>query len=507
MHPFVHAAATPEKPAIIMADGSGTLSYAELEAQSNRAAHFFRGQGLKRGDTVAFLLENSLEYLPLCWGAQRAGLIFVAMSTKLGPQETRYIVENSGADIVIAHAALADVARTLTAPKGGYSLGGPIEGLAPLEPELAAQPPGRISDESQGRDMLYSSGTTGQPKGVTGPLPEGPLDEPNALLGLTKMLYSFSPDMRYLSPAPLYHAAPLRYCMAVHRFGGTVVVMKSFDPERYLALVEEHGITHSQLVPTMFVRMLKLPEDVRARYDTSSLQVAIHAAAPCPVEVKRRMIDWWGPVIHEYYASTEGTGFCAINAEEWQAKPGSVGKSYVGEIRILGEDDNPLPPGREGRIFFAGGGDFEYHNAPEKTAGAKHPEHGATFGDIGYVDEDGYLFLTDRAAYMIISGGVNIYPQEAEDVLVMHPKVADVAVIGVPHEEMGEEVKAVVQPRNWADAGPELEAELIGFVRERLSHVKCPRSIDFEKELPRHDTGKLYKRLLKERYKAAAEAA
>jgi long-chain acyl-CoA synthetase len=321
---------------------------------------------------------------------------------------------------------------------------------------------------------------------------------------LTKVLYAFDENMVYLSPAPLYHAAPLRYSMSVHRAGGTLIVMKKFDPERYLALIEQYRVTHTQVVPTMFVRMLKLPDDIRARHDLSSLKVAIHAAAPCPVEVKRRMIDWWGETIYEYYASTEGTGFCAVSPQEWLKKPGTVGRSLLGEVRILDEEDNVLPPGREGRIYFAGGGEFAYHNDPEKTKSVQHTEHGATFGDIGYLDEDGYLFLTDRAAYMIITGGVNVYPQEAENVLVMHPKVSDVAVFGIPHEEMGEEVKAVVQPRDWADAGPELEAELIAFARARLSHVKCPRSIDFEQELPRHDTGKLYKRLLKDRYKTAA---
>ncbi|MBZ6379073.1 acyl-CoA synthetase [Pacificimonas flava] len=500
MHPFHHAAATPDKPAIIMADGSGEMSYAELEAASNRAAQFYRSQGLKRGDTIVIFLQNCLDYLPLCWGAQRAGLIFVAMSTKLSVDEAQYIVDNSGADLVIADVSLAEVAAKLKAPKGGFSLGGDIDGYEPLAPRLAEQPASRIEDESQGRDMLYSSGTTGRPKGITGPLPDGPIDEMNPLIGLTQMLFNFGPDMKYLSPAPLYHAAPLRYCMAVHRFGGTVVIMKKFDPERFLALVEEHRITHSQLVPTMFVRMLKLPEDVRSKYDVSSLKVAIHAAAPCPIEVKRRMMEWWGPVIYEYYSATEGTGFTAINPQEWMEKQGSVGKALLGEIRIIDEDGNLLPQGREGRVFFAEAGEIEYHGDPEKSASVQHPEHGATFGDIGYVDEDGYLFLTDRAAYMIITGGVNVYPQEAEDVLVMHPKVQDVAVIGVPHEEMGEEVKAVVEPRDWADAGPELEADLIAFARERLSHVKCPRSVDFEKALPRHDTGKLYKRLLKDRY-------
>lgn len=504
MHPFIIAEKTPEKTAIVIAETGETMSYRALEALSNRVAQLFRSHGLKRGDVVALMMENGIEFLPICWGAQRAGLVFTAMSTRLSLDEAQYIVSDSGAKLLFASAGLADIAAQLDVPGPRIAIGGAIPGFTDFESAVAAMPQTRIADESQGRDMLYSSGTTGRPKGVIGPLPEGPLDEMSPLFMLTKVLYGFNADMVYLSPAPLYHAAPLRYCMSVHRAGGTLIVMKKFDPERYLALVEQYRVTHSQLVPTMFVRMLKLPDDVRAKYDVSSMKVAIHAAAPCPVEVKRRMLEWWGETIYEYYASTEGTGFCAVSPQEWLQKPGTVGRAVVGEIRVLDEDDAVLPAGREGRIYFAGGGEFEYHNDAEKTKGAQHPEHGATFGDIGYVDEDGYLFLTDRAAYMIITGGVNVYPQETENVLVMHPKVADVAVIGVPHDEMGEEVKAVVQPRDWADAGPALEAELIAFARARLSHVKCPRSIDFEAELPRHDTGKLYKRLLKDRYKAAA---
>ncbi|MEE4349876.1 MAG: acyl-CoA synthetase [Pacificimonas sp.] len=507
MHPFVHAENSPDKPAIIMADGSGEMSYAELEAASNRAAQFFRSQGLTRGDSFTLLLENCIEYLPIAWGAQRAGLMMVPMSTKLGVSEAQYIIDNSDSQFLIADASLGGVASKLKTPKGNFVMHGDLDGFTRLEPLLAEQPPSRIEDESSGRYMLYSSGTTGQPKGITGPLPEEPIDAPNPLVMLTQMLFGFGPDIIYLSPAPMYHAAPLGYTMTVHKHGGTVVMMRKFDPEQLLANIEKYQITHMQVVPTMFVRMLKLPEDIRAKYDVSSVKAAIHAAAPCPVEVKRRMIEWWGPVIYEYYSASEGTGFTAINPEEWMQKQGSVGKSFLGEIRILDEDDNPLPPGREGRVYFAGAGEIQYHKDPDKSASVQHKEHGSTFGDIGYVDEDGYLFLTDRAAYMIISGGVNVYPQEAEDVLVMHPKVQDVAVIGVPHEEFGEEVKAVVQPREWADAGPDLEAELIAFVRERLSHVKCPRSVDFEQELPRHDTGKLYKRLLKDRYWAEARAA
>jgi acyl-CoA synthetase (AMP-forming)/AMP-acid ligase II len=499
MHPFHHAAATPDKPAIVMGGSGETLTYAELDARSNRIAQLFRSHGLKTGDGIALFMENCLDFLAICWGAQRAGLVFTCLSSKLGLDEARYIVADSGSRLVVASAGLAGVAQGLEAELGRYAVGGAIPGYADFAAAVAAQPAERIADEAAGRDMLYSSGTTGRPKGIVGRVPEGPIDQPDALTMLVKMLYGFDGDTVYLSPAPLYHAAPLRYSMSVMKLGGTVVVMEKFDPERYLDLVARHRVTHSQLVPTMFVKMLKLPDDVRARADVSSLKAAIHAAAPCPVEVKRRMLDWWGPKIFEYYSATEGAGFVAISPTEWLAKPGSVGKALLGEIRIVDDAGALLPPGREGRIFFHGGPEFAYHGDAAKTAGAKG-EHGATFGDIGYVDEDGYLFLTDRAAYMIISGGVNVYPQETEDVLVMHDKVADVAVIGVPDEELGEAVKAVVQPRDWADATPELAAELMAFARGRLSHVKCPKSVDFERELPRHETGKLYKRLLKDRY-------
>lgn len=503
MHPFVHAAATPDRPAIIMANSGATMTYAELDARSNQVAHLLRGHGLQRGDTVAIFLENCLDYLAIAWGAQRAGLVYVAMATKLTADEAGYIINDSGAQVIFAGASLGAVAANLPVVKARYALGGPIAGHASYEDAVAAQPVTRIADESPGRDMLYSSGTTGRPKGVRGALPQGPLDAAEALTMMVGMLYNFGPDMVYLSPAPLYHAAPLRYCMSVHRFGGTVIVMEKFDPEQYLALVEKYRVTQSQLVPTMFVRMLKLPDETRAKYDLSSLQVAIHAAAPCPVDVKHAMIDWWGPKIYEYYSATEGAGFTSITPQEWLAKPGSVGKSILGEIRVLGDDDAPVGPGETGRIFFHGGGEFSYHNDPEKTASVR-TEHGATFGDIGHVDADGYLFLTDRASYMIISGGVNIYPQEAENVLTMHPKVGDVAVFGVPDSVMGEAVKAVIRPADGVTPGPELEAELLGFIRERLSHVKCPKSIDFIDEMPRHDTGKLYKRLLKDRYWAKA---
>ncbi len=365
-----------------------------------------------------------------------------------------------------------------------------------------------IADECEGGDMLYSSGTTGRPKGVKVQLSLAPMGTANPLLMLLQMLYQADGSAMYLSPAPFYHAAPLRYCMSMMRLGATVVAMEHFDPEQALELIERHRITHAQWVPTMFVRMLKLPEEVRARYDVSSIKVAIHAAAPCPIPVKEQMIAWWGPVIYEYYAGTEGNGFCAINSEEWLQHKGSVGKNLLGGMHICDDEGNELPTGEAGVIYFEGGINvFEYHNDPEKTKSSRHPEHSnwSTLGDIGYVDAEGYLYLTDRKANMIISGGVNIYPQEAENVLTMHPKVGDVAVFGVPNEEFGEEVKAVVQPVHWSDVDtPEkakaVERELIDFCKQQLAGLKCPRTIDFEQELPRHPTGKLYKRLLKDRY-------
>jgi long-chain acyl-CoA synthetase len=307
-------------------------------------------------------------------------------------------------------------------------------------------------------------------------------------------------DSIYLSPAPLYHAAPLRFSMMAITLGGTVVIMESFDAEEFLRLVEKHEITQSQLVPTMFVRMLKLPEEIRLRYDVSSLKGAIHAAAPCPIDVKARMIEWWGPILIEYYAGSEGNGVTVSTSQQWLDHRGTVGRAVVGKVRILDENDRELPPGQIGTVYFADAPVFSYHNDPEKTKHAYNANGWSTLGDVGYLDDEGFLYLTDRKSYMIISGGVNIYPQETEDVLITHPDIADVAVFGVPNEEMGEEVKAVVQPHDMARAGKELEAELIVFCRQHLSPIKCPRSIDFEAELPRTPTGKLVKRHLRDKY-------
>ena len=503
MHPSVHAKTQPTKPAFIMASSGETVTYGELEERSNQGAQLFRKLGLKTGDGVAIFMENNVHYLPLVWAAQRSGLFFTCISSRLTAGEVEYIVGDCGAKVFITARGMGQVVEELAGRMPGvkkFMLGGAIAGYEALETALRDMPRTPVADETPGADMLYSSGTTGRPKGVKRTLTGGPLAQANPLMMLAKMLYQFDESTTYLSPAPLYHAAPLRYNMVVHCFGGTTIVMEHFDAEHALGLIGKYQTTHSQWVPTMFVRMLKLPEEVRKKYDVSAMKVAIHAAAPCPIPVKQQMIEWWGPVIYEYYAGTEGNGFCAINAQDWLAHPGSVGKSLLGELHIVGEDGNECATGEAGTIYFANGPEFSYHNDPKKTADARNDKGWSTLGDVGYVDKDGYLYLTDRKAFMIISGGVNIYPQEAENVLINHPKVADVAVIGVPNEDFGEEVKAVVQPMHWADATPKVADELIAYCREHLSAIKCPRSVDFERELPRHPTGKLYKRLIRDRY-------
>jgi long-chain acyl-CoA synthetase len=508
LHPFHHARANPHKAAYIMAGSGETVSYGQLEERSNQGAHLLRRLGLKRGDSIALMMDNNARYLEICFAAQRSGLFFTAMSSRLSLPEALYILGDCAAKVLIVSSSLAAQAAALRDQAPGllarFSVGGELPGHSAWENALASMPVLPIADQSAGRDMLYSSGTTGRPKGVKTELLDEAIDAPGMLTNVAAQLYKLGADSVYLSPAPLYHAAPLRFNMSVLKFGGTSIIMEHFDAEQALALIERHHVTHSQWVPAMFVRMLKLPTEARTRHRLDSLQVAIHAAAPCPVLVKEAMIDWWGPVLYEYYAGTEGNGFVACTSSEWLAHRGTVGRAMVGEPRILDDAGRLLPVGETGTVYFANAPAFEYHNDPAKTAGAKSAEGWTTLGDVGYLDTDGYLYLTDRKHFMIISGGVNIYPQEVENLLVTHPKVADVAVIGVPNEEFGEEVKAVVQPMDMASAGPELAAELIEFCRANISHIKCPRSVDFEAELPRHPTGKLYKRLLRDRYWANA---
>jgi len=505
MHPTIHAQATPDKLALIMAGSGEKLTFRELDALSNQGAQLFRSLGLKTGDAIAIFMENNLLFLPICWAAQRAGLYFTCISSRLTAGEVEYIVKDCSAKVLIASHGLAKVAAEVVPLAGNIaflSVGGKIDGYKSYEDSSRAMPTTPVADQTAGASMLYSSGTTGRPKGVRVPLAGDPIDAVSPLMGLVSMVFGIRADDTYLSPAPLYHAAPLHYSMTCQRLGATVVVMEHFDPEGALAAIATHKASASQWVPTMFVRMLKLPDDVRLKYDVSSMKIAIHAAAPCPIEIKRRMIEWWGPVLHEYYAGTEGNGMCYVNSTDWLAHPGTVGRPILAAVHICGENGEEMPVGEEGVIYFAGATHFHYHNDEKKTAESRHPAHPdwSTLGDVGKLDTEGYLYLTDRKAFMIISGGVNIYPQEAENLLISHPKVADVAVIGVPNEDFGEEVKAVVQPANWADAGPALADELVAYCRERLSPIKCPRSVDFDKELPRHPTGKLYKRLIRDRY-------
>ena len=507
MHPSVHALTHPDKAAIICAETGEVTTYAALDRASNQVAQFFRSKGFVADDVVAFMLDNTPAYYGLTWGAQRSGMRYVCISSRLTQDETDYILENSGAKLLVVSASLASAVNALETQIDRYAIGGEIAGFAGWEDAVAAMPQTPIADERAGVDMLYSSGTTGRPKGVRVPLTEDPaIAASNALVMLAVGLFRFSSDSVYLSPAPLYHAAPLRWSMSLHRIGGTVVLMKKFDPEAALAAIERYKVTCSQWVPTHFVRLLKLPEDIRTRYDLSSLNCAIHAAAPCPVPVKRAMIDWWGPVLEEYYAGSEGNGLTYIGSADWIAHAdcegvGSVGKCVTAILHICGDDnETELAARQEGTVFFQSDHVFEYHGDREKTSSSRNSQGWTTLGDVGWVDEDGYLYLTDRKSFMIISGGVNIYPQEIENHLITHPRVADVAVVGGPHDDMGEEVIAVIQPVDMADAGDALRDDLIAYAREKLSGVKIPRRIDFLAELPRHDTGKLYKRLLRDQY-------
>ncbi|EHI13988.1 fatty-acid--CoA ligase FadD4 [Mycolicibacterium thermoresistibile] len=501
-----HAEATPDKPAVILYPSDKVVTFGELEARANRLAHFFRENGLREGDTVAILMENNDHIFTAMWAARRSGLYYVPINTHLTAAEAAYIIDNSAAKAIIGSAALRDTLADL-----GEHLPGGLPELRMITdsdlpgwqryPEcVAGQPDTPIADELEGDLLQYSSGTTGRPKGIKRELPHVPPSEAPGMLSMLVNVWMQPPDSVYLSPAPLYHTAPSMWSISAQAAGVTVVVLEKFDPERCLEAIQKYRVTHGQFVPVMFTRMLKLPESVRNSYDVSSLKRVIHAAAPCPVEIKKQMIDWWGPIIDEYYASSEAHGSTLISAEEWLQHPGSVGKPMLGAVHILDEDGNELPPGQPGEIYFEGGNSFEYLNDPEKTAASRHPKGWVTVGDVGYVDEDGYLYLTDRRHHMIISGGVNIYPQEAENMLVTHPKVMDAAVFGVPDEEMGERVKAVVQLVDPSEASDELAAELIEWLRDRLAHYKCPRSISFEEQLPRTDTGKLYKQELIKKY-------
>jgi long-chain acyl-CoA synthetase len=502
----------PDRLVCVMAGSGESITYAQFEQRTNRLAHLLRSEGLQRLDHFAIFMENHARYLECNGAGERTGLYYTCINSYLTADEVAYIVDNSESQLLItsiakwpvARAALAQckrVKRCLVVGGGDTIRALDDERVRDFDDATAPYPGTPIADEWLGTPMLYSSGTTGRPKGILRPLPENPPSQPMPLFHFLNKIWQCEDGMRYLSPAPLYHAAPQANVSLAVRNGGTVVVMEHFDAEQCLALIEQHRITHIQLVPTMFSRMLKLPEAVRRRYDVSSLKIAVHAAAPCPIPVKEQMIDWWGPIIHEYYGATEGLGFAACNSEEWLAHRGTVGKVLLGELHVLDEAHQLVPRGQAGELWFKTATPFVYFNDPERTRQSRS-EDGTmtTVGDVGYVDDDGYVHLTDRSTFMIVCGGVNIYPQECENLLITHPQVADAAVFGVPNDDLGEEVKAVVQAMPGVTTDEHFAQSLIAFCRQHLAPMKCPRSIDFTEALPRLPTGKLYKRPLRDRY-------
>jgi acyl-CoA synthetase (AMP-forming)/AMP-acid ligase II len=494
----------PDRPAVVAHREGDSTTFGELEDRSSRLAGAFVNLGLEAGDHIALLMTNTPGFFTVAWAAQRSGLYYTPVNTHLGAEEAGYILRDCGARALVVSPSLAalgaEAARLTPGVTHRLIVGGEHEGFSPCDPDLLGHPRLAVTREQEGAEMLYSSGTTGRPKGVKVPL----ADADAVVTGMTALLqrlWGFGPDSVLLSPAPLFHSAPLRTSMSAQRLGATVVLVPHFDPEETLAVIEARRVTHGQFVPTMFVRLLRLPPATRRRYDLSSLRVAIHAGAPCPIPVKAAMIDWWGPVLCEIYGGTEAVGMCHITAQEWLARPGSVGRPLGGAVHIVAEDGREFEAGEEGLIYFETGRRFEYHGDPVKTRRAYNERGWATLGDIGHLDTDGYLYLTDRRDHMIISGGVNVYPQEAENLLTMHPAVLDAAVFGVPNEEWGEEVKAVVQAVPGTVTGPALERDLIAFCRSQLAAYKCPRSVDFTEAMPRHDNGKLLKRLLRDHYR------
>ncbi|WP_174523761.1 acyl-CoA synthetase [Mycolicibacterium novocastrense] len=505
-----HAAHAPDRPAIIMAGSSRVLTYGELDDSSKRLASSLHHLGLRRGDVIALLTDNAPEAFEVYWAAIRSGLYITLVNRHLAPEEIAYILHDSEAKILFASAGVAELAQHLVGLIPDvwqcYSFGGSVTGFLPYD-HLLALTTTPLPDQPCGAELLYSSGTTGRPKGIKPPLPTRQVDEPgDSLVELLQQVLHVTSDDVYLSPAPVYHAAPLKWCAVMHAIGGCVVMMERFDAEVALEAIQRYEVSITQMVPTMFVRLLQLPEAVRERYDTSSLRLVVHAGAPCPPDVKEAMIDWWGPILLEYYGATERHGMTMINTQQWQSKRGSVGQSVQGVLHICDDAGGELPQGQTGIIYFEQDSPaFIYHNDPEKTAAARHPDHEtwSTVGDIGYVDSDGFLFITDRKAFTIISGGVNIYPQEIENVLALHPQILDVAVIGVPDSEMGQQVKAVVQLRKGTEPSDDLGSEIISYVRDRLAHFKAPRTVEFVEELPRLETGKLAKGQLIERFSVA----
>lgn len=507
MYPGTFAATAPERPAIIVAETGETLTYGQLDARSLRFARYLYDDGVRPGDHLAVLVDNQPRALELYWAALRSGLYITFVNSQLSAAEVAYIVDDCDAQTLVIAEKFAGIADAVIGRASGVQRRialGRVAGFDDYETLVAAAAAQPLPAQPCGADMLYSSGTTGFPKGVAVALPDRAVDEPgDRITGLFAPAMGLAAESVYLSPAPVYHAAPLRFMAMAHRVGATVVMMRHFDAEAALGFIEQYRVTHSQWVPTMFVRMLKLDRQVRDAHDLSSHRCAVHGAAPCPVEVKRAMIDWWGPMLLEYYSATEAAGTTIIDSNEWGQRPGSVGKPVLGVAHICDDEGGDVATGQLGTVYFErDSAPFGYHKDPQRTAEARHPIHPTwtTTGDVGYVDADGYLYLTDRRSFTIISGGVNIYPQEIENALVLHPAVLDVAVIGVPDEEMGESVVAVVHPADGADSREGLATVLDTFLRERIAHYKVPRRYEFSSDLPRTPTGKLIKRRLQERY-------
>lgn len=509
LFPDSTAASDPGRAAYVMASTGRVVTYGELVEASRDIAALLWSRGVRHGDCVAILMENTDFFLKIAWALQRIGLRYVAVQTRMTPAEIAYILNDSSAKALFTTDALLATAEEAIAGAPGVALrlttGHPRNSFESLDSALKSVA-NTTPDEREGVDLLYSSGTTGRPKGILAALPLDPLGTPPGFTKLFHQLWGIGDDTVYLSPAPLYHAAPLRVAMSVHRYGGTVVIMDKFDAALALELVEKYRVTHTQMVPTMLIRMLKLPEEQRLAADLSSLRVVIHAAAPCPPDIKRSLIAWFGPIVREFYSATENYLFTELDSDEWLAHPGSVGRPIAGTPHILDDRGNELPTGETGTIWSEAGPQFEYLNDKEKTAQTRNDRGWTSVGDLGYLDDEGYVYLSDRRSDLILSGGVNIYPQEIENVLAGHPDVADVAVFGIPHDEMGQVVHAVVQLRADLEPSLEVEAALVDYCEQNLARFKCPRHVEFAATLPRTPTGKLLKRLIRDEYESRAAA-
>ncbi len=512
MHPGHHAQQAPERAALVVAGTGAITTFAELDDSSNQLARVFWASGLRPGDHVALFSENHPRYFEVYWAAMRSGLYLTPINRSLTAPEVAFIVEDCNARVVVTSELLGDTAEALPDLVPGCERWLMFDGLRPgyesYEEAVAAQPAEPLADQPLGEVMFYSSGTTGRPKGVLRPLTGRSIDA-NPGGKMAANFLGMDPGAIYLSTAPLYHTAALGFAAATQALGGTCVLMERFDAEDALRSIEIYGVTHTQWVPTMFKRLLSLPPEVRAAYDLSTHEVALHGAAPCPVELKRQIIEWWGPIVLEYYGATEGNGMTVIDSNEWLGHVGSVGRPVFGTVHICDEEGAEVAVGEDGLVYFERETvPFAYFKDDAKTSSTRHPDHPlwTTLGDVGHVDEEGYVYLTDRQEFLVISGGVNIYPAESELLLLTHPLVADVAVIGVPDPEFGEAVKAIVELGAGDVGSPEREAELIEFCRANLAHFKCPRSVDFVDELPRLETGKLAKKALRDQYRSLAMA-